>query len=154
MASEIEEAALVIWNDVLSSMPKDLQEGRALVEARRRLIGMPDREALGDVIDALAVQTFGPGQMGDAPSHPDQSTAPQTPTESEIRDWVMAAVADGFAATTDGSAERAEILKQRALGNAERVIDSHKRALGWLARRRLRKLANETAKTEMKSLVM
>lgn len=149
-----EQIAAEIWNDVLTNMPEEFHRGRALVEARRRLIDIPDQDGLAEALDALAVKAFGPDQIGDLRPPSQKAPSPIVPTESKMRDWVIAAVGDGFSATTDGSAERAEVLKQRALGNAERVIEEHSKSLSWFARRRLRKLARETADEEVKAVLL
>lgn len=112
-----EDAALEVWNEVLETMPVELHSRYALTEARRRLIGEPDEQALAMLIEQHAVAAFGADQVpGDArrsdifPNSPERSS-----TEAEVLQQVLAAVYDGFAATTDGSAERAAVLENRAI---------------------------------------
>ena len=48
-------------------------------------------------------------------------------------------VADGFAATTDGSAQRACVLAERARRKVEHTLSDKK--IGWWTQRKLRRIA-------------
>ena len=155
MKSNCEEVALQIWNDVLKAMPAEYHQRHALVEARRQIAGMSYPDAVYEALDRLAVEAFGADQL---PSSKAEELAPfaKTPeksSEDEIRRLVEAAVSDGFAATTDGSLERAEILKRRGLENASRVIEEYRSRLSWFARRRLRAAARKAADREMRVVI-
>jgi hypothetical protein len=147
-------AAEKTWNSVLESMPVEHQKTHALVEARRRLIGRADEAKVAPFLDALAVEMFGPDQVASAPNPSPNQTQQLCPSEPELLQMVVAAVRDGFAATTDGSAKRAEVLRQRALGNANRLIEEHRNNIGWLARRRLRAAARNAADREVKNVLL
>ena len=153
MKPSSDEIALNLWNDVLASMPSEYHRGRALVEARRRIIGEPQSEQIFEALDRLAVEAFGPDQVSDT-QIPTSGLVTRRPLgEDQIRRAVIDAVSDGFAATTDGSQQRAQALRARALGNARRVIAQHRKDLSWLARWRLMSEARKVANKEMRAII-
>lgn len=141
--------AQAIWKDVTGAMPAELQEGRALVEAWRQAMGACPEDILGpvyDALDRLAVETFGPNQIEPVPHAPKSSSGPARLSEAELRAGIESAIAQVFSAPTDGSKDRADVLKARAMGTVDRTIESNASHLGWLARRRLRKAAKASVK--------
>lgn len=118
------------------------------------MIGRPDCDELSEVLDALAVEAFGPNQIADIKRSDPAPSGVAELSESEVFALVVHAIGDGFSAPTDGSVERAQVLKQRAIGNAERVIEEHRKSLSWFARRRLRKAAQRAASEEMKVVLL
>ena len=56
-----------------------------------------------------------------------------------MAEHVKLLVADGFAATTDGSAQRAGVLAERAWGNIQHILSD--KSIGWWTRRKLRRIA-------------
>ena len=145
-----EETAQKIWKEVLETMPEELQSRYALTEARRRLIGKPDAQVLAKILKQYAVTAFGADQVLSDEENiaVKPQISEQLPTEAEVLTQVLNAVYDGFAATTDGTAERAKVLQDRALGNANRVIENNRRTLGWWSRRRLKSVARRAARIQ------
>ena len=98
MKDDAHQIALEIWNDVLEHMPSDLQHKFALVEARKRPIGMPNGDAINAALEALAVNAFGTDQVSDPVGDASMSSAPSKGDKADIKELITSAVQDGFAA--------------------------------------------------------
>ena len=150
--SAAKHKAEAIWSGVLGTMPARLQSRFALVEARRRLIGLDNGDAVAAELDRLAVAEFGPDQIGDAvaPQRAAEERKPSAPT-ADIEEAVRLAVCRGFEGTIYITPEFLAGVQARALAEAEEGIRSRPR-LNWLQRRRLRAIAKAEAELQLKPL--
>ncbi len=147
------QTADAIWTDVLEAMPTHLQSRFALVEARRRLIGLENGDMVLSELDRLAVAEFGPDQIGEVGA-PQSVPEPPTPGPPalDIEVAVRLAVCKCFEGTIYDTTEfLLADVEARALAEAEQVIRSNTR-LNWLQRRRLRKIALAEAAAQLRSL--
>ena len=154
MQRGIEEIADQVWDQILSAMPKELQQSRALVEALR-YAPMQDSDAentaLADALQSRAVATFGTIQTQPEPARPPAMPVAM-PTEQNLQNLLANLIDQNFSAATDGSPEWAEILSQRAMGTVARELENNTSHLGWFARRRLRKFARNRIAATVRSL--
>lgn len=146
------KVAETIWFEVLEAMPKHLQSRYALVEARRRLIGMDNGDMVSAELDSLAASEFGQDQLGEAsaPMSAPEPPGPGTPAQT-IEEAVRLAVCKGFEGTIYDTTECVAGVEARALEEAEQVIRSDKQ-LNWLRRRHLRAIARAEAAAQLRSL--
>lgn len=77
---------------------------------------------------------------------------PDAATLADLEQQVCFAVGDGFSAATDGTAERAAILAQRAQGTVDRFLDEAN--VNSRTRRHLLNLAKNEITQETKQVLM
>jgi len=139
---ELQQQAEEVWRAVLDRMPEEHQHKFALTECFRNLPPEDSAERADytrEVLERLDAETFNrpvpPPRPEPTPLTP---YSPPPLSEAEALESMKTTIAGAMSAPTDGSKDRAEVLKQRGLGLVLPGLESGGQ-FGWLARRRLRR---------------